>query len=200
MDSFHIYPSFHQSIEVRVGFENVAIHPRFRCGAAPCVVDHANRHAGGLMQLSRKEITYGRKFTDGFWSANFPFTIVVCPNRFLSTDLRKVDHSDIGIIGRQSFQIRIGRLIDIPLHVGLARANPDFSDQDIVDFDHAGALYSQLQCIATHLHRGKLRGPCSLFIGSGFYALTTDGDCDFLTGIVGAPNLVLLALLKHHVV
>ena len=52
------------------------------------------------------------------------------------------------MIGRRNFQVAVGRHLKRPLHIRLARAEPHFADQNVVDFDAVLAFHHQLERLA----------------------------------------------------
>ena len=82
------------------------------------------------MKLASKEVANRREVFRGCWSAGFPLSIEAVL-WFLDAHLRHRDQSNVGVVGSQCLKVGIIRVSDWPLHVGLARADPDFADKYI---------------------------------------------------------------------
>ncbi len=87
-----------------------------------------------LVDLRSKKVANSRESADGFRARDLPLTIV-SQDWFLGAYLRKIDHADVSILRCQFLQILIIGGIDAPLHIGLARADPHFANQNIVKGD-----------------------------------------------------------------
>ena len=105
------------------------------------------------------------------------------------------------IISLCNFFLRIGTLANMPFHVGLAGANPNFTHQDVFEGLHRASFDTK----NPRMHGGRLCGqinpPMSMDIGpilTSGRTLKTHGD--HFSGRGGTPNRNGLITLQHHVI
>lgn len=131
---FRFYPLGDVVVKTSIFLENSSLDPGFGSGAAPSIVDQANWYAEGLVKLSAEEISDSGKLSNRRWRADVPLAVKVILF-FLCANLRNADETNVRVVCGCLFQIGIIGLIDGPLHVGLAGANPDFAHHDIGESD-----------------------------------------------------------------
>src|SRR5262245_16141085 len=91
------------------------------------------------------------------------------------------------------------RLIDRPLHVGLAGAEPDLADEDVLEDDLILARDGHRVRLAVGLHRLQRHLPAPVVIGLGADLLAIQRHRDLLARIGPAPDRQLPVPLEHHV-
>ena len=151
----------------------------------------------GLVQLPAEEVADGRELADGLRGADLPLAVEVVLGR-LGADVGHGDQADLREVGGQPLQVGVVGVVDVPLHVRLARADPDLADEHVVDLDLVLALDRQ-RVRPPGGHRVELHRPFLVVAGLGGLGLAVDGDGDLLARVGPAPDLVLLVSLEHHV-
>ena len=147
----HLDPAFHERLQLLVGGELVTLHPGFGGAAAPGVVDQAHRHAKRLVELPAEEIADGGKITHRLGRARRPRAVEV-PLRLLRAPVRHGDQPDVGKLRGGLLEVGVVGVVDAPLHVRLAGADPDLADEHVVERDRVLALDGERVRAAVFLH------------------------------------------------
>ena len=151
------------------------------------------------MNLLCEEVSDRRKVSDGLGGSDHPFSILMTPNRFLRSHLRKVNHANLRVVRGELLKIGVIGCIDGPLHIGLTGTDPHLANQDIFDFD--GARTCDLQCVGpTDGQRWDLGRPVPLRVCTALCALVRNRKSDRFTRVAFAPYFVFLSLLQNHMV
>ena len=102
-------------------------------------------------------------------------------------------------MGGQFFKIGVIGTVDGPLHIGLTRADPDLTHEDIGEFERI--LAQHLEDVGAACGEGiKFDLPLTNRFGSGGMALAGDPDCDDLALVGPTPDRVGLIPLQYHVI
>ena len=125
---------------------------------------------------------------------------IVRQNRFLSSDLRKVDHANVGILRRQFFQVGIVGRIHRPLHIGLARADPDFAHKHVFKSDGFISLDCQVQWSAARHHFWQRHIETTFSIGLPGNRVSAELHRDILAWVGPSPDFYRCFLLNNHVI
>ena len=191
-------PPVENRCEVRVGFERRARRPGFGWGAAPRAVDQADRHAEVEVQLAAEVVGNRREASRGLAVAALPGGVDVV-RRARRRDVGQAEQADGGIVRRFSRGLAVRRAVQRPLHVGLARAQPDFADQHVLD----EVLLSGADPQRIGTARGTRRQPnhpTAVVVGAGLDPLVAELDQDQLVRLGLPPNRHRRVALQHHLV
>ncbi len=111
-----------------------------------------------------------------------------------------IEEADLRVIRGGDLLLGIQRLGHGPLHVGLARADPDFAEEDIVESDRVLPLHGHGVGLAVRLQGRKVDPPLSVGTSFGGAALAGKLNRDFLSCRRRSPNPNQFLLLQDHVV
>ncbi len=111
-----------------------------------------------------------------------------------------LEMSDLGIGRQRHLSLRIHRIRHYPFHVGLTRADPDISDQNVLD--------EQALCPGSDRHTeraagracGQLDLPTPVACGSTGNRRPTEGDRDLRCGLGSTPDRHRNISLQHHAI
>ena len=157
-----------------------------------------------IVQFPAEKIGCRGKFRGIRGVAYHPTPRICCLRRFTKSPV-DVARTDERVIGGGYFHggvvhcaSRITALHGVT-HIGLARAQPDFTDIHIANGNRVGPGYGQ--CIrAPGVHTRQFHHPVEVGAGCGGCLLSVDTDGDFFVGGAFSPNGNRHSLLKHHTV
>ena len=196
---FLLFPPIHQFPKPAIFLQDIATNPGVGSRAAPGIVDQTDRNIQRLVQTTAKKVADGRKILDGLRRTGTPLTVKIVL-RFLSTHSWNSDEPNIRVIGSESLQFRAIGILYRPGHIGLARANPDLSHQNIIKKEF-GSFALDLHAVRAAGRNGSEDDfPVAVLIGLGLVALAENFYFDHFSGPGPAPDGVGLLLLEDHVV
>jgi len=105
-------------------------------------------------------------------------------------------------LGRHLLGVEVVRGLYRHRHVGLAGAEPDFADEDVLHFKLMTILARHDECarFGGGLEGVELEHPLAVRVGGGGLGLAREGDGDGFTRIGPAPDGHRLLALEDHVV
>ena len=190
----------HEEGEARIVFDGLAADPRLGGGSAPSVVDQADRHIENVVQIAAVNVADGAEVFDVGGIGDLPLALEI-GLQILRADLRDGNNAKMRTTGAGAFEVAGVGLPDGPLHVGLAGAHPDLTDEDVFDFtaSRAGNDGEGLRGFVGGLS-GEFDGPAPVGAGSGGIGLTGERDGDGGAGGIPTPDRVGQLLLQDHVI
>jgi len=152
------------------------------------------------MELPPEEVPYGREGSYRVAARDDPLAIEVLGGG-AGGHLRHLDLADPGVaIGLGGYRVIASGRGHRPLHVRLARAQPDLADQHVLEDDAVRPRNRQGQGPTRGL-RGEVHAPLAIGVrrrGGRLDALESDRDP--LAGIGPAPHGQPHIALKYHVI
>ena len=171
--------------------------PRLDTGPAPRRRDESDGRLQLLVEMPPEEIEHGREVRHRLRRAGRPPRVHV-PLRHAAQDVRHEEQANLRVLGLSDLPKAVGRGPHAPLHVRLARADPDLADQDVVQRKRVGSLDRHLVG-AAGLHLGKLDLPLAALVGCRLLVVSRERHGDLLTRFRPAPDLHRHVLLEDHV-
>ena len=155
-------------------------------GPAPARMDQPDRHAKLTLKLAAEEVADGRESPRGLGRANLPRGLDDAGG--LEGDLLgHAQEADSRIIGRRDLVPAVPGRPEGPLHVRLARADPDVADEDVLDLDRLRAGHRE--GVGPSRRVGAEPGqPFPLGVRGGLDRLAGQRHLDPLTGLGPAPD------------
>jgi len=160
-------------------------------------MDHANGISRGFMDVAAKEIAHCGKAIDGCGTTFNPGAEGF-RERFDGRLVRDGEHPELRVIGGGRLFGRRRGTLEAESHVGLSRADPDFTHKDIVDRYRVFALDRQGKRAACFV-RLEMHHPLAVF-GCGTCVFAVEPDRDFLALFGCSPDRHFNALLQHRTI
>ena len=192
-------PGFHRGCKTRILFQGLTSHPGFGGGAAPGVVDQADRHIENFVKVAAEEKSDGTEPGNVGFVCRLPLALEVSLE-LLSSHSRNGDEPEVRMVGSECFHLVLPVARDRHSHVRLSRAHPDFSDQHILDDLFRSSCDGERAGFKAGVERVEFHGPFAVVTGRRLFRLVTQGDGHFSSRIVPSPDRVCLLLLEDHVV
>ena len=193
-----------QRLQRRILREHVAARPRLGRRAAPRAVDEADRHVARPLQLAREEVADRREVRDARRRGDHPGRRRVHRRhvvlRVERGDALHREQADARMVGGRDLLVGVLRLAHLPLHVRLARADPDLADEHVGEALRRGRAGDHELVRAARRFRRQRDAPAAVTAGGRRDALRAQADLDALVGRGPAPDADRHLLLQHHVV
>ncbi len=170
---------------------------------APGRLDQADGNAEPLVELEAEVKSDSRERPNRFGRARLPLRLHVL-HRPICCALRDEEEPHARIVGAQDVRNGVGQPRHGPLHVGLPRAHPDLSDENVLD-DDRGALGAADGHFERAFRRFRLERieddpPRPVGGSHGLLLLAVEQDRDRLVLAGPSPDRNGLVLLDDHVV
>ena len=152
------------------------------------------------MDVTSEKETDGTKGQRGILICAYPFSLEVVL-KLLRADTRYGDEAEVRQMCGEGFDVAVPIALQREAHVGLARAHPDFPDENVGKNAFAcaiGNLERLRVCVCGD--RIEFHRPLAISSGGGGFFLIAEGYSDRATRSIPAPDGVGLFLLQHHVV
>src|SRR5262249_20972141 len=179
----------------RRGFRH---RPRLDRRTAPRAVDQPDRHAQLLLNARTEVVQRGREPADRVRLARLPRRLDVL-RWLVGLDLWDVEQPNLRGIGSGDGLFRTVRGGERPLHVRLARANPDLANEDVFQLDLVLATDRQPVRLAIGLHGRQRHLPAPLGVGLCTGLVLAELHGHVLARIGPAPDRQRLVALQDHV-
>ncbi len=195
-----LFPVFEHLGGAGALIEGDAAGPGLDAGAAPGGVDESDGDFEGAVEVAAKVVGDGGELPCRGGRGGRPGALAIGLGRHGGGALQ-AEHANLGEVGGGDLLLGVGGLLDGPLHVGLAGADPDLANEDVLHGgDARGTADLEFGGDDAGGERVELDLPAAVGIGGGLLLLGPHGDGDVLIWIGGAPDGNGLALLKDHVV
>ncbi|NBR58709.1 MAG: hypothetical protein EBT89_06075 [Opitutaceae bacterium] len=118
----------------------------------------------------------------------------------MGSDHRDRDETNLWTIAVSCFEITVPVVAELKLHVGLARAHPDFTDEDVLNNSRGRSFDRDGPRGGVRWQGGQLNRPFAIGSSDGCLLIAGKGDRDFSARRIPAPQRIGLLLLQHHVI